>query len=61
VDAGRERRLLELLLDRLRLEALEAGRPDETARVHEARELVAREQDLLQLGVAGHLEVLGVR
>ncbi len=29
--------------------------------MHEARELVAREEHLLQLRVAGQLEVLGVR
>ena len=35
-DARGERRLLQLLLDRLRLESLEAGRPDEPARMNEA-------------------------
>ena len=35
-DTRRERRLLQLLLDRLRLEPLEAGRPDEPARMDEA-------------------------
>ena len=61
MDARGERRLLELLRHRLRLEAVEAGRPHEPARVHEPGELVAREQHLLQGGVARHREVLGVR
>ena len=60
VDSGRERRLLQLLLDRLRLQALEAGRADEPARVHEARELVAGEERLLQRRVARHRQVLRV-
>src|SRR5947208_1693820 len=44
VDAGSERRLLQLLLDGLRLEPLEPGRANETAGVHEPRELVARKE-----------------
>ena len=61
VHAGGERRLLQLLPHRLRLEALEPGRADERARVHEAGELVAREERLLQRRVAGQREVLGMR
>ena len=61
VDAGRERRLLQLLAHRLRLEALEPGRPHEPARVDEARELVAREERLLQRRLARDREVLRVR
>jgi hypothetical protein len=61
VHAGGERRLLQLLLDRLRLEAVEASRADETTRVHEARELVAGEEHLLELRIARHREVLGMR
>ena len=61
VHARGERRLLELLLHRLRLEPLEAGRADEPARVHEPRQLVAREEHLLELRVARHREMLGVR
>jgi hypothetical protein len=61
VHAGRERRLLQLLLDRLGLEAVEPGRPHEAARVHEAGELVAREERPLERRVARHREVLGVR
>ncbi len=60
MHSGGERRLLELLLDRFRLETVETGRPDEPARVHEPRELVAREERLLQRRVARHLQVLGV-
>ena len=37
------------------------GRPHEPARVHEAGQLVAGEQRLLQLRVAWHLQMLGVR
>ncbi len=37
VDSGRERRLLQLLLHRFGLEPVEAGGPDEPARVDEAR------------------------
>src|SRR5207302_2226419 len=61
VHAGRERRLLQLLPHRLRLEALEAGRPYEGARMDEAGELVAGEERLLERRVARHGEVLGVR
>ncbi len=61
VHSGRERGLLELLLHRLRLQPVEPGRPHEPARVHEPRQLVAREEHLLQLRVARHREVLGVR
>ena len=61
MDARGERRLLELLLHRLRLEAVEPGRPYEPAGVHEPGELVAGEEHLLELRVARHLEVLGVR
>ena len=57
-DARRERRLLQLLLDGLRLEAVEARRADEPARVHEPRELVACEQRPLERRVARHREVV---
>ena len=60
-DARRERRLLQLLLDRLRLEPFEAGRPDEAARMNEAGELVAREERLLERRVAREREVVRVR
>src|SRR6266478_3560575 len=60
VHAGGERRLLELLPHRLRLEPLEPGRPDEAARVHEAAELVAREERLLQQRVARQAQMLRV-
>ena len=60
VHAGGERRLLELLLHRLRLQPLEPGRPDEAARVHEAAELVAGEERLLEQRVPRQREVLGV-
>ena len=61
VDAGGKGRLLQLLLHRLGLEPVEAGRPHEPAGVHEAGDLVAREEGLLELGVARHRQVLGVR
>ena len=61
MHSGCERRLLELLAHRLGLETVEPGRPDEAARVDEARQLVAREEDLLQLCVSRQREVLGVR
>jgi hypothetical protein len=60
VHTGGERGLLELLPDRFRLQRLDPVRPDEAARVNETRELVAGEQRLLELRVAGHLEVLRV-
>src|SRR4051794_23824112 len=55
-----ERRLLELLLHGLRLEALQPGRPDEPAGVDEAAQLVAREERLLEQRVARHCEMLRV-
>src|SRR5262249_59772522 len=61
MDARCERRLLELLLHRLRLEPLEAGRANEAARVDEAAELVAGEERLLEKRVAREAEVLCVR
>ena len=61
MDARGERRLLQLLLHGLRLQAVEPGRTHESARMHEARELVAREQHLLELRIAGHREMLGMR
>ena len=61
VHTRRERGLLQLLLHRLRLEAVEPGRPDEPASVDEARQLVAREQRPLQQRVAWQREVLRVR
>src|SRR4051794_13942635 len=60
VDPRRERGLLQLLAHRLGLEALETRGADERARVHEARELVAREERLLQRRVARQAEVLGM-
>src|SRR5262249_212815 len=61
VNPGPERGLLELLLHRLRLEAVEAGGPYEPACVDEARELVAGEEDSLELRIAWNLEVLCMR
>src|SRR6187431_39493 len=61
MDAGGERRLLQLLLDGLRLEPVEPRRPYEPACVDEPRELVAREENLLQVRVPWQLEVLGMR
>src|SRR5207245_6500155 len=61
MHAGREGRLLELLLDRLRLETLEPGGTYERAGVHEPAQLVAREQRLLQLCVPREPEMLGMR
>src|SRR5581483_1947571 len=60
-DARGERRLLQLLLDRLRLEALEAGRAHEPARVHESGQLVAGEERPLERRVAREAEVVRVR
>ena len=60
VDARGEGRLLELLLDGLRLERVDPVGPDEPAGVHEAGELVAGEERPLELRVPRHLEVLGV-
>src|SRR5262245_45346044 len=60
MDTGREGRLLELLLDRLRLQTLQTGRAHERACVHEAAQLVAREQRLLERRVARQPEVLRV-
>ena len=61
VHTRRERRLLELLPDRLRLETVQTGRSHEPTGVDEARELVTREQRLHQLGLTRDREVLGVR
>ena len=61
VDSRGEGRLLQLLAHRLRLEAVEAGRADEPAGVDESGQLVTREEDLLELRVARHREVLGMR
>ena len=61
VHAGRERRLLELLLHGFRRQRLDPVRPHESARVDEARELVAGEQRLLERRVTRQLEVLRVR
>ena len=61
VDAGGEGRLLQLLLDRLRLERRDPVGPDEAARVDEAGELVAGEERLLQRRVPRQAEVRGVR
>ena len=44
VHTGCERRLFQLFPHRLRLQALEPGRPHEPARMHEPGELVARKQ-----------------
>ena len=60
VHPGRERRLLQLLAHRFRLETVQPGRSHEPARVHEARELVAREQHLAQRRIPWQLEVLRV-
>ncbi len=56
----RERRLLQLLAHRLRLERLDPVRADEAAGLDEAGQLVAGEQGPLQRGVARDREVLGV-
>src|SRR6266516_1587447 len=48
VDARGERRLLQLLPHRLRLERVDPVRANEPASVDEAGELIAREQRLLQ-------------
>ena len=61
MDTRRERRLLELLLDGLRLEPFETRRADERARVDEAAQLVAGEERLLERRVARQREMLGVR
>ena len=61
VDAGGERRLLQLLLHRLRLERRDPVGPHEPAGVDEAGELVAGEERLLQRRVARQAEVRGVR
>jgi hypothetical protein len=61
VDAGGEGRLLQLLLDRLRLERRDPVRPDKPAGVDEAGELVAGEERLLQRRVPWQAEVGGVR
>src|ERR687891_1393737 len=58
VHARREGGLLELLLDRLRLERLDPVGAHEAAGVHEAGELVAGEEGALERRVAGQLEVL---
>src|SRR5688500_5904919 len=60
VYARRERGLLELLPHRLRFQGLDAVRPHEPAGVNEARELVAREERLLQRCVPRHAQVLRV-
>ena len=61
VDAGRERRLLELLPHGPRLEGGDAVRTHEPAGVDEAAELVAGEERLLELCVPGQMEMLRVR
>src|SRR5829696_881923 len=61
VHAGRERGLLELLPNRLRLERVDPVRADEAAGVDEPRELVAGEERLLELRVPRAAEVLSVR
>src|SRR3954464_14446186 len=58
MHTGGKRRLLQLLLDRLRLEPLEALRPYQRDSVDEAGELVAREERLLQRRVARNRQVL---
>ena len=61
VHAGRERGLLQLLPDGLRLERLDPVRPHEPAGVDEAGELVAGEEGPLQRGIAREAEVRAVR
>src|SRR5207247_10119944 len=61
VHAGRERRLLELLLDGLRLERLDPVRAYEPAGVDEPTELVAGEERPLERRVARQAEVRRVR
>jgi hypothetical protein len=61
MNAGRERRLLQLLAHRLRLEAFEPVRPHEAARVDEPAQLVTGEERLLEQRVARKGQVLGVR
>ena len=58
VDAGCERRLLQLLAHRFRLEPVEAGRSHEPTRVDEPRELVAGEERPLERRVPRQLQVL---
>src|SRR5579884_1854166 len=53
--------MLQLLPHRLRLQTLEPGRAHEAAGVHEARELVAGEERLLERRVARQAEVVRVR
>ena len=60
VDCGGEGRLLQLLLDGLRLHALDPGRPHQRAGGDEPRELVDGEQGLGHLRLARDLEELGV-
>src|SRR5215207_6383956 len=60
VHARRERRLLQLLLDRPRRQRLDPVRPDEAARVDEARQLVAGEERSFEIRVPWHRQVLGV-
>src|SRR5207247_11440790 len=61
VHAGRERRLLELLLDGLRLERLDPVRAYEPAGVDEPTELIAGEERPLERRVARQAEVRRVR
>ena len=61
VHRGREARLLELLLDRLRRHPLQPLRPHVGAGQDEARQLVDREQRLLHRRVARHAQEVGVR
>ena len=57
VDSRRERRLLQLFLDGLRLECLDPVRANEPACVDEPAELVAGEEGLLELRVPGKSEM----
>ncbi len=60
VDARRERRLLELLLDGLRFQPFESRGAYERARVDEPGELVTREEVRLERRLPRDREVLGV-
>jgi len=61
VDGGGEARLLELLLDRLGRQPVDALGAHRGTGHDEARQLVDGEQRLLHRGLAGHAQEVGVR